>query len=134
MNDAAPMQAVLQAALERQAECYAAALQPAAELAAACGRGEPIDERLQQVLARLSSIAEQEASITAVKEQWEKSGRPAGPVLRVALDRVAALIRQLSRELQTIEEAARARRDRLAAELDVCNRQRQMQRAYQRKS
>ncbi len=134
MNEAARMQAVLHAALERQAERYAAALQPAAELAAACGRGEPIDERLQQVIACLGDIAAQEASIAAVKKQWDKSGRPAGPALRAALDRVAALIRQLSGELQTIEEAARVRRDRLAAELDVCNRRRQMQRAYLRKS
>ncbi len=134
MNDRAEIQAVLHAALERQAEHYAAALQPAIELAAACGRGEPIDERLQQVFTCFSDIAEQEASIVEVKEQWDKSGRPAGPALRCALDRVAALIRQLSGELQTIEEAARVRRDRLADELDVCNRRRQMQRAYLRKS
>jgi hypothetical protein len=135
MSDAgADMQAMLQAALEHEAACYEAALQPAAELAAACGRGEPIDDRLQQVLAHLGAIAEHEFHIAAVKRQWQEAGRPAGPALRAVLDRIAALIRQLSREMQVIEEAVRARRDQLAAELDGCNRRCQMQRAYLRKS
>ena len=134
MNDSAEMQAVLHAALEREAACYTAALQTAAEQAAACGCGEPIDDRLQQVFARLGEVAEQEARIAAVKRQWDEAGRPAGPQLRAVLNRLAALIRRLSGELRIIEEEVRARRDRLAAELDVCNRRRQMQRAYLRKS
>lgn len=135
MNDAgAEMQAVLHAALEREAACYEAALRTAAEQAAACRRGEPIDDRLRQVFAHLGEIAEQEAHIAAVKQQWHRAGRPAAPPLRTLLDRLAALIRQLSRELHTIEEAARARREELAAELDACNRRCQMQRAYLRKS
>jgi len=134
MNDGAELQAVLHAALEREAASYEAALQLAAEQGAACGRGEAIDDRLQQVFARLGEVAEQETRIAALKRQWEEDGRPAGPALRTMLDRLAALIRQLTRELHVIEDAARARRDQLAAELDVCNRRRQMQRAYLRKS
>lgn len=134
MNADAEMQAVLHTALEREAACYEAALRPASELAAACRRGEPIDDRLQQVLAHLGAIAEQESYLAEVKRQWQEAGRPVGPALRGMLDRVAALIRQVSAELQVIEEAVRARRDQLAAELDGCNRRRQMQRAYLRKS
>ena len=70
---------MLHAALEREAACYEAALRPATELAAACRRGEPIDDRLQQVLAHLDAIAEQEA----VSPQSNGSGRKtAGPRVR----------------------------------------------------
>lgn len=135
MNEAgADLESTLTEALRRQAECYAAALQPAADMATACARGEPIDERLQQVFAYLEEVAVSESGIAAVKRQWEQAGRPAGTALRAVLDRVAVLIHQLSGELQTIENAVRSRRDRLADELDVCNRRFQMQRAYLRKS
>ena len=96
--------------------------------------GEPINDRLQQVLSPLGAIAEQDSHIAGIKRQWQEAGRPAGPALRAVLERVAALIRQVSTELQVIEEAVRARRDHLAAELDGCNRRCQMQRAYLRKS
>lgn len=134
MNAGAEMQVILQAALEREAASYEAALRPAAELAAACRRGEPIDDRLQQVLAHMGAIAEQESHLAGIKRQWQQAGRPTGPALRGVLDRVAALIRQVSAELHVIEEAVRGRRDQLAAELDGCNRRCQMQRAYLRKS
>jgi septal ring factor EnvC (AmiA/AmiB activator) len=128
MNDAsADVRAVLQAALGQQADGYTAALQRAVELAAAWERGEAIDERLQELVTQVQA---HEASLAPVKRQWEQAGRPTDEPLRRALDRVAALIRQLGHELQSIETAARQRRDRLAVEIDVCNRQRQMQRAY----
>lgn len=134
MNDAEDMQIILQATLERQAACYEAALRALAELAAVRGRGEAAGDRLQHIFAPLNEVAEHEAPIAHVKRHWQQIGRPAGPALRAAIERVAALIRQLSRELHTIEDMARLRRDELAAELDGYNRRCQMQRAYLRKS
>ena len=135
MNADAEMQAVLHAALEREAACYEAALQPVAELAAACRRGEPIDGPLA---AGLDSPPRHRPNKTPASPgsngSGRKSGRPASPALRAVAERVAALIRQLSAEMRIIEEAVRARRDQLAAELDGCNRRCQMQRAYLRKS
>ena len=128
------VQAILHTALVQQAQGYAVVLQQAAELAVACLRGETIDERLQPILAELQRLAQREADLAWVKEQWEKANRPADAPLRRVLDQLAALIRQVGRELNTIEACARRRREELAAELDVCNRLRQMQRAYQRKT
>jgi hypothetical protein len=123
--------ALLLSAFLQEADCYGRALQVAAELGAACQRSEGIDERLRQVFALLEEVAAVEARIAPVKQAWEQAGRPAGTELRAVMDRVAALILQLKNHIQTIEEAVRARRDAVAAELDVCNRGRQMQRAYQ---
>jgi hypothetical protein len=138
MSDAgADLQAILQASFAQQAEGYTAVLQQAVELAAVCERGESIDDRLHAMLAQLQAIPEQQAGLAAIKRQWEDMGRPTDAGLRRMMDRVAALIRQVSRQIQIIEAAARRRRDQLAVEIDVCNRQRQMQRAYltnQRKS
>ncbi len=135
MSDAgADLEALLQAAFVQEADCYAQALRLAGDLATACGQGEPIDGRLQQVLGLLDEVAAHEARIAPLKQRWERAGRPAGPALRTVMDRAAALIRELGRPLQTIEEAACVRRDRLGTELDVCNRRRRMQRAYLRDS
>jgi hypothetical protein len=135
MSDAGPdLEAVLHATFVQEAECYAQALRLAGELAEACGRGEPIDDGLRPVLALLDEVAGHEARIFSVKQHWEQAGRRAGVELRAVMDRIAALIRELGRQLHRIEEAARERRDRLGAELDVCDRRRRMQRAYLRES
>lgn len=126
--------AVLHAGYAEEAEQYAVALRLATEAAAACGRGEPFDERLRPIFATLDEIAARDAQLAPAKQRWEQAGRPTDAALRGVMDCIAELIRQLGRELQTIEQAARARREQLAAELDVCNRRRQMQRAYLRKS
>jgi hypothetical protein len=132
--------AVLYAAYLEQTERYARALRLASEVAAACGVGADHSTAhaagspgLRQVFALLDEIAAQDALLVPVKQHWESVGRPTTTALRAVMDRIAGLIRLLSRELQTIEQAARARREELAAELDVCNRRCQMQRAYQRK-
>ncbi len=124
----------MHAAFVRQADCYARAVPLAAELAEACGRGEHPDDRLRRVLELLDEVAASEAGIASEKRRWEQEGRRAGVALRGVMARAADLIRQLAGHLRTIEESARARRDVLAAELDACNRRRQMQRAYLRKS
>ena len=135
MNDShEDSQAVLYAAYVYEEEQYARALQAAREAAAAYARGEAFDEPLRQVFALLDTIAARDAVVADTKQRWEQEGRPANDALRGLMDRIADLIRHLSRELQTVELAVRARRDRLAGELDVCNRRRQMQRAYLRKS
>lgn len=131
MTDSVRMESVLHAAYVEEAEGYARAERLAGELAAACGRGEPLDGRLQQVLDLLNDIAARDAHIAPVKESWMRAGRPAGAELRAVMDRIAALIGTLSGHFQILEQAARSRRDELAAELDACNRRRQMQRAYQ---
>jgi hypothetical protein len=135
MSDASVnLEAILHAVYAENADRYAAALRLADDLAVACDRGEPIDDRLRQVFDLIGEAANREASLAALKQNGEGEGRRAGPDLRAVMDRIAGLIEELSRRLQTIERAARVRRDELAAQLDVCNRQRQMQRAYQRKS
>jgi hypothetical protein len=130
MSDSARPESVLYAAYIEEAEDYARAERLAGELAAACGRGEPLDDRLQQVLDLLKEIAARDARIAPVKESWMRAGRPTGAELRAVMDRIAALIGALSGHFQILEQAARSRRDALAAELDDCNRRRQMQRAY----
>jgi hypothetical protein len=135
MNDSnADLEAVLHAAYVQEADCYARAAQLAGDLAAACGQGEPIDDRLRPVLDLLEEVAVHETRLAAAKQYWEHAGRPAGPELRGVMDRIAASIEQLGLQLRTIEQAARERRERLAVELDACNRRRQMQRAYARES
>jgi hypothetical protein len=135
MSDAAAhREALLHAAFVQEADCYAQALRLAGELAEACGRGEPIDDRLGRVLELLDEVAGHEARIAPHKQRWEQAGRHAGPELRAVMDRIAALIRELGRHIHTIEEAARLRRDQIGAELDVCDRRRRMQRAYLRDS
>ncbi|HWG43735.1 MAG TPA: hypothetical protein VN688_13185 [Gemmataceae bacterium] len=135
MNDASTdWQAVLQTAYLEEAACYARAAQLAGELVAACGRGEPIGDQLRPILDLLDEVALHESRIAPTKASWEQAGRPTGPELRGMMDRIAALIEQLGGQLKTIEQAARERRERLAVELDACNRRRQMQRAYARES
>jgi septal ring factor EnvC (AmiA/AmiB activator) len=126
--------AVLYAAYVDEAEQYATALRLAGETAAACRRGEKIEDRLNQVLNLLTEIGRRDSLLASVKQRWEQAGRPTNHDLRSAMDRIAALIVQIQRELQTLEQAVQARRDRLADELDACNRSCRMQRAYQRKS
>jgi hypothetical protein len=125
--------AFLYAAYVDEEEQYARALRTARE-ASACGVGEGFDERLRQVFTLLEAIAARDAVLADTKQRWEQEGRPTNDALRGVMERIADLIRCLSRELQTVESAVRARRDHLADELDVCNRRRQMQRAYLRKS
>ena len=125
--------AILYAAYVEEEEQYARALQSARE-ASACGVGEGFDERLRQVFALLDAIAARDDVLAETKQRWEQEGRPSNDALRGVMNRIADLIRHLSRAMQTVESAVRARRDRLADELDVCNRRRQMQRAYLRKS
>lgn len=130
MTDSARMESELHAAYVEEAEGYARAERLAGELAAACRRGEPLDERLQQVLDLLNDIAVRDARLAPVKESWLGADRPTGAELRAVMDRIAALIGALGGHFQILEQAARSRRDELAAELDACNRRRQMQRAY----
>ena len=125
--------AVLYAAYVYEEEHYARALQAARE-AAACDGGEAFDARLRQVFALLDAVAARDALVAETKQRWERQGRPTDDALRGVMNRIADIIRHLSREMQTIELVVRARRDRLAGELDVCNRRFQMQRAYLRKS
>jgi hypothetical protein len=135
MNDTnAEVEAVLHATYVQEADCYALALQRAGELVAACERGEPIDDRLRSVLDLLDEVAGHETRIAVARQHWEQGGRFAGVELRSVRERIAALITQLSRQLQRIEQMTRERRDRLAVELDACNRRHQMQRAYARES
>lgn len=115
-------------------ELYARALQLAREATAASARGEPFGEWLRQVFGLLETIAARDAVLAQAKQRWEREGRPSDDALREAMNRIAELIRQLIREMQSVELAARARRDQLAAELDACNRRHQMQRAYLGKS
>lgn len=126
--------AVLYAAYVDEAEQYATALCLAGEAVAACRGGEAIENRLNQVLDLLAEIGRRDSLLGPVKQRWEQAGRPTSDALRAAMDRIAALIMQTQRELQNLEQAVQARRDRLADELDVCNRSCRMQRAYQRKS
>jgi hypothetical protein len=116
-----------------EAECYEKALQSAAELAEDCSRGQPPDERLQNVFAQLDRRNTHAEGIVDIRCRWEEAGRPRDNSLSALLERNASLIRQLQEKLQTIEQATRKRRDELMVELDVCNRRHQMQRAYQRK-
>jgi hypothetical protein len=124
---------VLYAAYLDEAEHYAAALQLAGEVAAACRRGEAIDERLGQVLALLTETAKRDALLAPAKQRWDQAGRPCNDALRAVMDRIATLIQHIRNELQTIEQTVQKQRDQLADELDVCNRRCRMQRAYQRK-
>ena len=126
--------AVLYAAYVDEADQYATALRLAGEAAAASRGGEAIENRLNQVLDLLAAIGRRDSLLAAVKQRWEQAGRPTSDALRAVMDRIAALILQTQRELQNLEQAVQARRDRLADELDVCNRSCRMQRAYQRKS
>jgi hypothetical protein len=130
----ADSEAVLYAAYTELAKDYTTALRLAGEVSAACNRGEAIDDRLGPVLTLLSAIAETEASLVRVKQRWEQAGKSSDDALQGVINRIAGLIRQLRDEWKILEDAVRARRDRLAVELDVCNRQYRMQRAYQRKS
>jgi hypothetical protein len=125
---------VLHEAYVSAADLYTTALTQAGEVAAACRRGEAIDDRLSQVLALLAEIAKRDAMLVQAKQRWEQAGRPKNDSLRNVMDRIAVLIRQIQSELQIIEESVQARRDQLAGELDVCNRRCRMQRAYQGKS
>lgn len=126
--------AVLYAAYVEEAEQYETALRLAGEAAAACRGGEAIENRLNQVLDLLAEIGRRDSLLAPVKQRWEQSGRLTSDALRAVMDRIAALIVQTQRELQNLEQVVQARRDRLADELDVCNRSCRMQRAYQRKS
>ena len=125
---------VLFEAYGSEAERYTTALQLAGEVAAACRRGEAIDDRLGQVLALLDEITRTDALLAPVKQRWVQAGRPNNDSLRQVTDRIAVLIRQIQNELQIIEGTVQVRRDELAGELDVCNRRCRMQRAYQGKS
>jgi len=127
-------EAVLYAAYLDDAEQYALAARLVGEVAAACQGGEATDGRLIRVLALLAEIARRDRLLAPVKQRWEQAGRPSNDALNAVMDRIAALIRQIQRELKIIEQAVQARRDRLADELDACNRSCRMQRAYQRKS
>lgn len=126
--------AVLYAAYVEEADQYATALQLAGEAAAAAARGEAFEDRLNQVLNRLAEIGRRDSLLVPVKQRWEQAGRPTNDALRSTMDRIATLIVQIQHELQTLEQTVQARRDRLADELDACNRSCRMQRAYQRKS
>lgn len=126
--------AVLYTAYVEEAEQYATALRLAGEATAACRGGEAIENRLSQVLDLLAEIGRRDSLLAPVRQRWEQAGRPPNEGLRAAMDRIAALIVQIQRELQILEQVVQARRDRLADELDVCNRSCRMQRAYQRKS
>lgn len=119
----------LLAAYAEEADCYDRAVRLAETFC-----GTDFQAVVPPILALLNEIAVREASIAEVKERWRQSGRRAGPKLGAVMDRIAATIEQLRRHMGKIEEAARARRDRLAVELDDCNRRRRMQRAYSRKS
>lgn len=135
MNDShVEPQAILYAAYSEQEGQYAHALHSARETIGACERGERMEEGLRRLFDWLETIAARDALLAETKRHWERLGRPTDDALRSVMARIAGLIEQLSRELQRIELAVRARRDRLAAELDTCNRQHRMQRAYLRKS
>lgn len=126
--------ALLHAAYVAQAEQYTAALRLTGELAAACNRDEATEDRLAHVLHLLGEVAERDAALVPTKQRWEQAGKPNHSAVQGAMNRIAGLIQQIRGELQIVEQAVRARRDRLAADLDVCNRQYRMQRAYQRES
>jgi uncharacterized protein involved in exopolysaccharide biosynthesis len=126
--------ALLYAAYAEQADHYAAALRLTGEVAAAFSRGDAIQDRLGQALTLLGEIAKRDALLAPAHQRWEQAGKPANDALRGLMNRIAELIQQLRGELQIVEQAVQARRDQLAVELDVCNRQYRMQRAYQRES
>ena len=126
--------AVLYAAYLNEVEQYARAARLAGEVAAACEGGEAIDDRLSRLLGLLAEIAGQDSVLAPVKERWENAGRPTNDALRSVMNRIAGFIQQIQHELQTIEQGVQSRRDRLADELDACNRSCRMQRAYQGKS
>lgn len=125
--------AVLYAAYIDEAEKYATAARLAGEVAATCQEGEAIDDRLSQVLGLLADIAGRDSLLAPVKQRWEEAGRPTNDALRAVMNRIAGFIQQIQRDLHTIEQTVQSRRDRLADELDACNRSCRMQRAYQRK-
>lgn len=127
-------EAVLLAAYLDEAEQYATAARLAGEAAATCQGGEAIDDRLSQVLGLLAEIAGRDSLLAPLKQRWEEAGRPTNDALRSVMDRIAGFIQQIQRDLQTIEQAVQSRCNRLADELDACNRSCRMQRAYQRKS
>jgi hypothetical protein len=126
--------AFLYASYVELAKDYTTALRLASDLTTACNRGEAIDDRLTQILSLLNSIVKTDTSLAPVKQRWEEAGKPSSDSLRGVINHITDLIRQLCNEWQILERAVQARRDRLAVELDVCNRQCRMQRAYQRES
>jgi hypothetical protein len=124
----------MHAAFAAQADGYARALELAEGLAASCGEDAAPDDRLAGLLRLLDEAVAREAALAPVKQRWQQTGCAPDAPLRAVMDRIDSLIERLSRHLQTIEHAARQRRDRLADELDACNRRRQMRRAYLGKS
>jgi hypothetical protein len=121
---------VLGAAYERQAASYAEALHRAEALLAAWQRGDEAKDALPQIHALVEQIAQSSAAIAAPRQQWLQSGQQPGTALRTALETVTAQIECLRQRIRELELWASAQKNRLAPELDLLVRGRQMRQAY----
>ena len=125
-------ESTLLASYTAQARGYAEALTIAQDLPADFGQGGDHNERLERVLALLDKVAQIETDARETKRLWLACGDEPSRELTAVLDRVSALITQLSEHIGQAERAALAQKSRLTPQLDDAIRGRAMQQAYRR--
>jgi hypothetical protein len=131
MTDAdAAVQDALCAAYREEAGCYGEMLRLLEGLPDFFRDGQGGDDRLRQAVTVLEKVQAIEAGVGATKQQWDSSRRKPGPALSTALKSLGEVLAKLLHVVGQAEQAATAQQGRLAPELDVLVRVRQMQRAY----
>lgn len=91
---------------------------------------EVSDAWLPALNEALDQIAALDAEAATDRERWRQGGRPAGPLLRSVLSRLAERIRTLHGRVEESMTQMQARRRQLLPELDGVVRQQQMLQAY----
>jgi acyl-CoA reductase-like NAD-dependent aldehyde dehydrogenase len=127
---AAELETTLCLAYHEQADCYARLLILVEALPEAFRVADPAEEALRQAQALLAQTQELEAAAAPAKQAWQRLGQTPGPELSTALQRVGQALERLLTCIAQAEQAAATNKDRLAPQLDVLARGRQMQQAY----